>query len=520
MMGRSAMANASFAAAAQIVGKLTTLAWTLVAAQQLGQEGFGAFNLILALNLVIAALGEWGFDSVLVQRGSVDRGALSRYFTESAVWQVGLATPMLLLGGLIFSATRSEQEAVLAFFLVVVAILCDTVSDTARTASTVIHRQGRTSAALTMQRTLTAIVAIPALMAKPDLVMLAAAFSGTSVVGLLLHLRALRRLDLRLDLRLLTWHSLRAYGRGTTRIGLSALLSVVLYRAGFILLGALSGDAEVGAYSAAYRLFDTVLFLTFALVSAVFPLMSATRDKDRSRRLTEVATGILIVMYLPFAVVCLMEAPRLVELLFGHEYVAATSQPLRWLAIGPLLFAVAFVGGTVLIAVEQTQGLLIAAISATATNIILNVGVIPSMGASGAAIGLLVALSVDAVVTTCYVRRALGRWPRLLDQVYLPAVACIAVAGVIWTIRAAFLLELAIAAFVYVACWFGLALWRDHQTLELVGEVPLVRTLVAWRVELATRERRTAGRRAKSEAPAAGRDVAPRARATDSRGAE
>jgi O-antigen/teichoic acid export membrane protein len=65
--GRPPAVNAALAALADVVGKVSTLAWTVVAARLLTQEQFGAFNLALALALIASAVAEGGYDPVLVR---------------------------------------------------------------------------------------------------------------------------------------------------------------------------------------------------------------------------------------------------------------------------------------------------------------------------------------------------------------------------------------------------------------------------------------------------------------------
>ena len=55
-----------------------------------------------------------------------------------------------------------------------------------------------------------------------------------------------------------------------------------------VLLAVLAGDQAVGKYAAAYRLFETVLFLSYAVVGSVAPLMYArAADRGEVGRLAE-----------------------------------------------------------------------------------------------------------------------------------------------------------------------------------------------------------------------------------------
>ena len=65
-----AAGNALVSATAQVLGKVATLLWTLVAARELAPREFGHFTFVLATALLLSAVAEWGFDQVLIRRAS------------------------------------------------------------------------------------------------------------------------------------------------------------------------------------------------------------------------------------------------------------------------------------------------------------------------------------------------------------------------------------------------------------------------------------------------------------------
>ncbi|MEW1987591.1 flippase [Brevibacterium casei] len=472
LTGATAVKNAGFVAVAECVGKVSTLAWTVVAAQQLGQAGFGVFNFALAVGLILAAIGQWGFDTVLVRRASQDVSQLSRFFTEAIVWQVALAAPLLLAGGVVVAFIDADPGASVATAMVLAAVLCDMISDNARAAASTIHRQGITSAALIGQRILMFATAVPLVLRWGDVLTLSAAFLFSSIVGLALHAAALRRLGIRFRVSHISKSGLRDCLRGTGSIGLSSMIGVLQARIGFIILGALAGQQAVGSYSAAFRLYETVLFLSFALMAAVFPLMSVAVSGRALRRLVESSVNILCGFYLPFAVVCFIDARGMIQLVFGQEYVQDASQALWWLAPAPLLFAIAYVGRTGLVAASSTKPLLVATVASTATVAILCLLLVPGLQATGATIALTSGIAVDAVLTMVFLRAALDRWPRLLSQSIQPILCSGIVAVVFLVLRSSFLIELLISAFLYIAAWGSLLWWGRSSASQLVRTLP------------------------------------------------
>ncbi len=467
------LTNAGFVALSQVVAKVTTLVWTVVAAQMLGQEGFGGFNFALATATVLATFVEWGFNSLLVQRSSVDRSALSRHFSETLTWQFMIAIGLLGLSILAYGFYNPDLSMVLSFALIQIAVLCDTTSSSARAAASVLHRQVETSLALVAQRVIAAGVIVAALLGSATLLTLSAAFAFASVAGVVLQLIVIRRMKIIPSAKHISRRGLRAFATGSNRIGISVLLGSVLFRVGFITVGAFWGDAEVGAYAAAYKLFDTVLFLSYALVAAAFPSMSEAAGSERLKKLTEGAFGLLAVVYVPYAVVSFILAPDLVALIFGKDYVPGATTALRLLALAPLLFGINYVGGTSLVSMTRTQGVLVSSVVATIVSIGLSVVLVPPLGADGAALALVLALVTEAAIVVWFLRDALGSWPKLINQVTQPVIACCFIAPMLILLELHVAIELGLAVVVYLVVWLALASWRPPAWLTLTGHARL-----------------------------------------------
>lgn len=109
---------------------------------------------------------------------------------------VGL--PGFLLAGAVVWRSRPDAKLRLSMSLVLAEVFLDLFRATARAASTAAQDQSGTSKALVLQRSATAVLAVPAVIVS-GLVGLAAAFLVGSVVGCLAHARSLHRLGLKVE---------------------------------------------------------------------------------------------------------------------------------------------------------------------------------------------------------------------------------------------------------------------------------------------------------------------------------
>lgn len=459
--------NAAFSAGSDVAGKVATLVWTVLAARLLGQGDFGTFFYSLTLALLISAAAEWGFNGVMVQRSSRDRSLLPALFTRSVSWQITFATPLFLIGGAVAAWFRPTASARLTLALVFAAALLDLWSGTCRAASAAAQDQRGTAGALVLQRVSTAVLISGALLAGGGVVHLAAAFLAGSLVGAVAHGRALRRLDVRYSRGFVARAPMRQFVGQTWLLGMTALTLMALFRIDAVLLAALAGDAAVGAYAAAYRLLETVLFIAFAVRSAVFPVMNVRDDVAVVARGVQTGIASVGLVYLPFAVVCIVEAGPLLHLLYGEPYDDVSRGPLVLLSLAPMVYAITYFTMAGLQARRRFRLLLSTALLACGLNVVLNLVLIPEYGGSGAAFATTVSYAFAGAWATLSLHRS-GLQVNVLRPLAEPAAASLPLAAALVLLPLPVLPEVALGAIVYLGAWTLLARRTSPEHLLVV----------------------------------------------------
>jgi O-antigen/teichoic acid export membrane protein len=470
-MARRTALNAGFSAAAQIISKLSVLAWTVVAARTLLQAEFGLFTYVMSIALIAAGVAEWSFDVMLVRRASREHDRAGHYLTEAIAWEAAVGVPLFAAAGVTIAVTQGGSWPTLASALIIAAVFLDMFGDSMRGAAAAVQRQGATSAALVLQRVLTAVFAIPLLLSGAGLLGLGIALVASYAIGLGAHAVAMRRLGVRVRRRFLGRAGMRSFVKGSWTIGVAALVTTALSRIDVVILEAFKGSAEVGAYSAAYKLFDTVLFITFALNGALFPLMSVRADDGAHvRRILESGVAALAFFYLPFAAAVLVDAPGVLSLLFGVPYGETSAGALRWLALAPMVFAVSFVGGSALTAVGRTGGMLVVATVAAVLNVALNLVVVPAYGGTGAALATTLSYLIEAAGILGLVVLVTGQRLDLLRPLVPAAVAAAGLALLLEVSPLPTVVELLAGGVVYVGMWLLVVRWIDRGQVQFVRQ--------------------------------------------------
>lgn len=454
----------------ELLGKVATLAYTVAAARILTQQEFGAFAYAIAFSLLVATLPSWGFDPLLTQRGARDPRRLPGLVSETLVWRTAIAIPVFAGAAIAGAAISPGREAAVTLLLVLTATFFDEYSDTARAAAAALQRQMGVSVALVVQRATTAALAITALVSGFGLIGLALSYLAGSVVGLVAVVIVARRIGVTLDRSSVTRTGLLRTGKLSIALGIDVLVAMALFRIDQIILGALRGQAEVGAYAAAYRLIEAVLFLSWAVKRAVFPVMSAATETARVRRGLEQALAALAVLYLPFAVGLWIEAGPALDLLYGEPYATESLGALRWLAPTPMVFAIGFLGSFALLARGRRLAILLSSLAAAAANVALNLALIPSLGGTGAAIATSISYAGEAAIVLIMLRPVIGR-VRLERALLLPLLPCAVMGAALLSLRLPLLVEAPLGLAVYAAAWLPLARWRAPEQLAVIRSV-------------------------------------------------
>jgi O-antigen/teichoic acid export membrane protein len=170
----------------------------------------------------------------------------------------------------------------------------------------------------------------------------------------------------------------------SVRIWPGSLTRLLNYRTDQILLGLMATAAALGVYAVAVNVSETLFMLPNAAATALVPVLARGAPGDRTQQALSVFR-MLIVIGLIEVVVAALAGPVLIPLVFGPDYHASVT-PFLLLLPGTL----GFVAADVFTSALMTQGApslsSLPSVAALTVGLILDVLLIPSFGASGAAL--------------------------------------------------------------------------------------------------------------------------------------
>lgn len=186
--------------------------------------------------------------------------------------------------------------------------------------------------------------------------------------------------------------------RAAAPLGMTALITMLYYRASFIFLSHFHGDMEVGYYNSAYSIINSLLLLPATFSMTVLPRMSEYAKHDSERLNLLYRRAYMYMFYFGFSTATggMLLAGPIFDLLYPDSYLPGVPI-LRILVWALALMFVTSLQGTHLVSRDLKKHLLIVVAAAAVANIISNVLLIPPLGGYGAAIAAVLSEAVSGI---------------------------------------------------------------------------------------------------------------------------
>lgn len=447
---RLILANTGYRLVADVGAKIASVALFVVMARELGEAGFGLFSFALALVMLVTGASDFGQDEILTREVARRADALDGYLANTLGLKLALALPGLAIAAAIVATSGASGETLAVVALLGLAVVADLLTATCFAVYQAFERMAFIPVVLITQRFLTAVAGIAALLLGAGAVAVAAIFllSGALAFALALVLLLRRVARPRLELRPRAWTTLMW---AAAPIGLAGLFALVLFRIDMVMLAAFEPREVVGQYGAAYRLFETTLFLSWAVGAAVYPAFSRfSRQSDPPvGPVYERSMKLVVALTLPLAVGAAVLAGPLVRLVFGAEY-ADAGTALALLAPAIAFYPLAYIAGYLLVSQNRPIWLTATYALVAVENVALNFVLIPWLSLDGAALGTSISEVLAASILVAGAARAAGAfsWARVLAG---PALASALAAVAMAWLAPDFLLAAVVSAAVYIA---------------------------------------------------------------------
>lgn len=381
------------------VGSKSVYALIIIAVARLfGDEGLGVFSFAYALASVSLLLADLGLSQIAVREIAQRPSSTSPFIATAAVIKIAATVPALVLLATVAWLARPDS----AILHVVLALGgAAALLHLAELGYAVFRARQETQweASIRFGGKVFALgLSLVALAAGGGLLSIAlAVLAGAALEVSLATWVAVRRFDL--GRYLPSYQDCRRVIVQTSTFLLFPLLSAAYCRLDLIVLTFLRGDAEVGWYSAAYRVIDFSGFIPVAIAGATLPVLSSLTTQAQRTALARAVFARLWQVTIPFAFLGMLVAPQVMAV-FGPAFAPGVPALHILIWAGALLFTY-HLAGIMLIALERQAQLTRIVGFAAVLNLILNLIFVPFWGYLGAA---GTTLATEAVILVWYYR--------------------------------------------------------------------------------------------------------------------
>ncbi len=401
--------NAGAQVAAELLSKLASLALFVIMARALGKTGFGDFTFSLSLALLLTAFAGFGTSNILTREVARDREEVHRLFWNAIAIKLALGSLALLVGTVITFVGHYDGSIRAVVAILTTGALVDALTNTVYATFLGFEDTRPTALSLLLQRYTTAIVGIVLLLLGAGVVPVAFVYLGGALLAAAFAGAVLVRRMVRPRIEISAARAKRLLVTSLP-IGIAGIFTTVLFRVDATLLSFLTNNTQVGLYSAAYRVLESTLFLTYVFTWTTLPTLSRLRRHTTPpiAQAYESALKVIVVMLLPMGTGLLLFANTLIDVLYGHPYAEAASA-LRLLGGAAALYGVTYLSTYLLVGQDRQRIVPWVTGGLALGNIALNLVLIPAFGFDGAAAATSITEAAGALLMTTFALRATGR---------------------------------------------------------------------------------------------------------------
>jgi len=444
--------NTAWLFSEKVVGRLITFLLMVVLARALGTTGFGKLNFANSFAALFIVLADMGIGTLITRDMAARRDDAAEYFGKSIVFTAPLvALAALVIVTAAFVANVPEDT----FYLILLFAGYHLLKNLGAVYSSVFkafERMQYIAGILLAERVLLLGFCLLALQSSNILIGVGIAYFAAGALFLLLAVALVHARFIVPEYRINPEH-FKYLARQGFPLAVVAVVSVLYYNVDMIMLGKLRGEASVGVYGAAYRLFFTLATFFNPLLTAVFPTMSRLYEETDGARLGRAystSTKLLLGVSVPMVVGGALLSEGIIDFIYGADF-AAAAPVFRWFA---LIIVVAYLNSanSYFLTSIKRQRVIAKAVGVTvAINLALNWVLIPTYGAFGAVWATMVSEVLLVSITFAAIPAEFRRFPIAAVGKSLVVVAGMgAVVYFLQLMGVRLLLTIAVGAVVYI----------------------------------------------------------------------
>lgn len=415
--------------ASEGIGGLLSFVIVLSCARLLGVESFGTFSYILAITSVCQLVADFGLTNLIVREVAKDRSR-AEYIMSNVLTLAWVLSALILALVVILSVTTLDTATEkTAAIIMGVAVLATYHSVVYSSVCRAFERMGYNAISFVAHKV---ILLGLIFFFNSDFSPFSSLLTGIAVAYLIANMCQYLYFYIVVSTRFIRFRFGTDFGfawqllKDAVPIGASMVIRRLTLQVDTLLLGVLASASAVGLFSASYKVVQVVDMIPFAICLPLFPALSrmVNNEPDKLPAFFSVALSGFLLISIPLSGYVFSSANNLIALFYGPDY-SGSVLSLKILAFSIIGLFVNMLLSYVFMALNKQRFYLSAALTCLIVNALVDVLLIPSLGATGAAWGTLFGeISYFALCVIFLTRIELSfAW---LSQLYRPVILVVA----------------------------------------------------------------------------------------------
>lgn len=378
--------NTGALAIAQAITMILGLVLVIFIARSIGAVDFGKLGFAQSFTALLVIFADMGLSTVTVREIARQKELTSKYLNNIFLIKLILSVVTFALIALIINLMHYPADTTTVVYLIGISSILSSLSALSRSIFRAFEKMEFEAFLNISKSIVTSGIGLAVLFSGYGLIAIASVYLVAGIVDLLatLVITAKKFAKPKLEVDFSFWKQVI---RLALPFSLTAFIGTIYFQIDIVMLSVMAGDAPVGWYKAACTLVYSLIIIPEILSYAIFPVMSKfyISSKDALKTTLEKSAKYLFIIGLPIAIGTILLADRIILLFYGEEF----SHSIIALQILSLYLPLRFINHTTGYTLSSINKEPLRALSATiaaATNIVLNLFLIPKFSFAGAAI--------------------------------------------------------------------------------------------------------------------------------------
>lgn len=361
--------------------------YTIFLAKTLGVSDFGLFSVALSYFTLFGGIADFGFNRFLVREVAKDPTKTSKLWVETTLLRLSFTAILFIVFSLGLYIFDTDKLRVYLSLLATAAVFPQSIALTIDAIFIARQKMQFSSLALIILSIFTTGFGIIMINSGFGLIGAVTALSLGQVIYFFVLSLLLRQLKISFSAQV-TFGALKKVFLESMPYGILGLVGLVSFKIDTLILVYFRGNFEAGIYSAAYKFFETSVFIPSALAVAIFPVFSRLQisSKVELNKLFVKTIFLMALLGVLFALCYFFILPLILPAILPEFRGAAEVIKILSLAI-PFMFVHILAGQVLLSSEKFLKNLIILYFLLFTLNIIFYLVLIPRFGFLGAAWG-------------------------------------------------------------------------------------------------------------------------------------